>query len=221
VSWPVDIADYLLGELDADDRAVAERLLREDASFRAEVERLRPLIARLEALPREAWEPEAPPPAPGIRAPRSHPSRRLVLRPLVAAAASLLLLAAGLGIGLLVADGGGGSARGRTYALAPLGDAPRSAAAVATVTPGDRVLTLEVAGLPPSPEGSFYELWLLNSPTDLVSLGSFRLPASGHATLSVPLPTAPERFRFLDISVEPVDGDPAHSGASVLRGQTA
>jgi hypothetical protein len=32
-----------------------------------------------------------------------------------------------------------------------------------------------------------------------------------------PLAVNPQRFRVLDVSVEPVDGDPAHSSRSVLR----
>ena len=69
----------------------------------------------------------------------------------------------------------------------------------------------------PSADGNFYELWLLNSADDLVSLGSFRVPASGEADVTVPLPADPEGFAALDISAEPDDGDPAHSTRSVLR----
>ena len=35
------------------------------------------------------------------------------------------------------------------------------------------------------------------------------------------LPEGYERFRFLDVSQEPDDGNPNHSGASVLRIATA
>ena len=80
--------------------------------------------------------------------------------------------------------------------------------------------TLDVSGLAPSRRGEFYELWLLSPPGDLVSLGSFRVAAGGRATLEVPVPVDPSRYRFVDVSVEADDGDPAHSSRSVLRGPT-
>ena len=94
--------------------------------------------------------------------------------------------------------------------------------AVGNATPvgGDR-LEVDVSGLPASQGGDRYELWLLNSPDDLVSLGSFRVGESGAASVQVPLPVPPEQFAFIDVSVEPGDGNPAHSGNSVLRAPTA
>ena len=77
---------------------------------------------------------------------------------------------------------------------------------------------MRVTGLEPSADGEFYELWLLNSADDLVSLGSFDVPASGEIEVTVPVPSgAEDSFAALDISVEPGDGKPAHSGRSVLR----
>jgi hypothetical protein len=105
--------------------------------------------------------------------------------------------------------------------MAPFGDAAPSATGVAEVTGGadDRVALVRVSGLRPSSPGDFYEVWLLDDakrPGRLISLGSFRVPGSGAATVEVPVPVDPERFVF-DVSVEPQDGDPAHSGDSVLR----
>ena len=90
---------YLLGEMDADQSARFEQAMAADAALRAEVERLRSVVVRLERVPAEAWEaPEPPPlvPPPG-RAPR-----RLVLRPAVAVACASALLAAGIGFGALL-----------------------------------------------------------------------------------------------------------------------
>ena len=53
-----------------------------------------------------------------------------------------------------------------------------------------------------------------------MSLGSFRVGAKGGATVELPLPVDPSRYRFLDVSVERDDGDPSHSSRSVLRGRT-
>jgi len=82
-------------------------------------------------------------------------------------------------------------------------------------------LRVQVSGLAPSPAGEFYELWLMDGPTRLVSLGSFRVPSSGAAEVAVPLPVPLRDFAFIDVSVEREDGDPAHSGESVLRGSTS
>jgi hypothetical protein len=54
-----------------------------------------------------------------------------------------------------------------------------------------------------------------------VSLGSFSVPASGQVQVTVPLPADPSRFAALDVSVEPPDGNPAHSKRSVLRAPLA
>lgn len=223
MNWPVDVTDYLLGELSDELREVGDALMADDPRFRTEVERLRPLLVRLEDLPAEAWEGVVAPPAPALPRPRARRllsiwTGRLVLRPAVVVAASLVLIAAGVGIGVL-SSGDGDTPEGVRYALSPLDGITPGARAVATAAGG--TLRVELSGVAPTPPGSFYELWLLNSPTDLVSIGSFQVPASGAATVTVPLPDDPGRYRFLDLSVEPTDGDPAHSGASVLRGETA
>ena len=81
--------------------------------------------------------------------------------------------------------------------------------------PGAR-LELTVAGLPP-PDGR-YEVWLFNSVADAVSLGE--LPSNG-TRLTVRLPRAAGDYRFLDLSLEPLDGNPNHSGQSLLRAPAA
>jgi anti-sigma-K factor RskA len=176
-----------------------------------------PLLARLESLGPDEWRPQPPPAL--VMPPGTVPARRrraLTLRPLPALAAVLLLLALGAG-GTLVATSR--DSAGQTLALAPLQRGGAAEGQVRLARSGGRA-TLAVSGLAPSRRGEFYELWLLSPPGDLVSLGSFRVAADGRATLEVPLPVDPSRYRFLDVSVEPDDGDPAHSSHSVLRGRT-
>ena len=172
------------------------------------------LLTRLEALGPDEWHPEPPPPLRLPPAPRRR--RALVLRPLPALAAALVLLALGAG-GALIATSGD-EPRGRAIALAPLvlgagGEARLQLAG------GGRRATLVASGLRPSRRGEFYELWLLRPDAELVALGSFRVGADGRARIQVPLPVSPSEYRFVDVSVEPDDGDPAHSTRSVLRGR--
>ena len=44
------------------------------------------------------------------------------------------------------------------------------------------------------------------------------LQIDGPETLDVELPVDPRKFRYLDLSREPDDGDPSHSTISILRG---
>lgn len=75
--------------------------------------------------------------------------------------------------------------------------------------------TLRIEDLQLPETDGFYELWLLTEDGDqLVSLG----PISEATREQIPQSVDATRFSIVDISVEPTDGDPSHSGASVLRG---
>lgn len=206
---------YLLGELSSEDAAAFERELAADPALREEVERLKPIVTRLDGLPADAWQPLEPPPL-ALTAERP-PRRRVVLRPVVALACALALLAAGAGVGLLLdRDDPEQPPSGERLALAPLDAAP-GARGDALLSARDDEVTLEVSGLAPSADG-FYELWLIGADDRLVSLGSFPVGAGGTAKLRLPLPVDPAAYTFFDVSREPDDGDPGHSGKSVLRG---
>jgi anti-sigma-K factor RskA len=183
------------------------------------------LERHLERLPREAWDRPTPPPPswPPEEERRTRRRGRLVLRPLAAAAVSLVLVGAGIGVGLLLSDDDSADDPGTEAVRVELSPVEGSGAAggsgVAELRPqaGGRA-TVTLSGLAPSTNRDFYELWLLGDDGELVSLGSVRVPDSGSATLDVELPVDPEQFRFLDVSREPADGKPSHSGDSVLRG---
>ena len=70
----------------------------EDELAPEDVERLKPVITRLQAVPAEAWDGVEPPPL-RLPEPVRPARRRLVLRPAVAALCALALLAAGIGVG--------------------------------------------------------------------------------------------------------------------------
>jgi anti-sigma-K factor RskA len=224
------LSGYLLGELGPEERAAFEAELRADPGLRAEAERLAPVVARLEGLEPAAWEqvpplPALPPLPAGDEAVPRRPERApwwrrtVALRPLPAAALASVLLALGVAAGLLLAgDGGGGEvSAGRVVVLAPVEPADDGAEGTATLASTGSRATVRLRGLPPSEPGQFYELWLLNTVEDMVALGSFSVPASGAIDVTVPLPGDAGRFAALDLSVEPDDGDPAHSTVSVLR----
>jgi anti-sigma-K factor RskA len=220
------ITDYLLGELPEARRAEVERRIAGEPAFADAVARMRAVVEGLEAVPDLGWPADEPPalpplpPLPGLARPRRF--AWAVPRPAVAAVAAAAVLAAGIAIGALVAGGGDDApTEGPALALARLGDAGSSARGEARVVGGDEdTLRVQVTGLRPSGAGAVYELWLLDGTDRLLSLGSFRVPASGDAEVDVPLPVPVTDFRYIDVSLEPEDGDPAHSGDSVLRGPT-
>jgi hypothetical protein len=73
-------------------------------------------------------------------------------------------------------------------------------------------LKLTVRGLPAARSGH-YEVWLYNSVRDSRALGRLR---TGRHRLTVRLPRGARRYRWIDISFQPL-GFVRHSGASVLR----
>jgi anti-sigma-K factor RskA len=221
-----DAGNYVLGGLPPEEEARLRRRERDDPGFAAEVRRLRAVTGRLASLDAPDWEPAAPPPL-RARAPAPTPARhrrRIVLRPLPAALAACALLAAGV-VGGAVLSGGGDDAptapatgAGARIALAPIGQGPPGAGAQATMGAGEpRRMSLTVEGLKPTAAGDFYEVWLLRSPTELVSVGTFRVDERGRARVSFPVGVDPGRFPVVDVSREPADGDPRHSSVSVLR----
>ena len=211
------LSAYLLGELEGSERERFERELAADPRLAAEARRLAPVVERLSALDESAWQPVHPPDlAPNVFPPaRTRAGARL--RPVVAAAAAAVLLALGVAAGMLLAgdDRPAPATQAETVALEPVAGSGQRAAGRARLE-GDRIV-ISVKGAAPSGARRFYEVWLLNSTNDLVALGAFRVPASGDASVTLPVPVRAGDFRFVDVSLEPEDGDPRHSGASVLR----
>jgi Anti-sigma-K factor rskA len=81
---------------------------------------------------------------------------------------------------------------------------------------GELLLEVDLADLPPTPSGVVFEVWLIDPETGaLQTLGL----TEGSGQLVVPDGIDPARFSVVDVSREPVDGEPAHSGDSIVRGQ--
>jgi anti-sigma-K factor RskA len=80
----------------------------------------------------------------------------------------------------------------------------------------DGGLEIDVRNLPLTT--GFHEVWLLDpdDPTKMVAIGN--LSGNRQDVLPVPPGTDLNRFRLVDVSDEPHDGDATHSGKSLLRG---
>ncbi|WP_309615755.1 anti-sigma factor [Salinibacterium sp.] len=81
----------------------------------------------------------------------------------------------------------------------------------------DGARVIQVSLDTPGDGNGYREVWLMSSDaSDLVSLGVVRGTAG---TFTVPDGLDLSRYDLVDISSEPYDGDPTHSGDSILRGQ--
>jgi hypothetical protein len=84
------------------------------------------------------------------------------------------------------------------------------ATGTAALTQGGKRMTINVSGLP----GGAYQVWLYNSVIDAASLTKVQ---GTKLALDLKLPSNASHYRYVDISLEPADGNPNHSGDSVLR----
>lgn len=85
----------------------------------------------------------------------------------------------------------------------------------AVVSGADGVRSLEVTSTGNDADG-YEEVWLIGPELDrMYSLGVLR---GGRGSLTMPDSIDLAEFPIVDISDEPLDGDPTHSGVSVLRG---
>lgn len=138
-------------------------------------------------------------------------------------AAAMVLVAGVVGV-LVRRDDGGSTTLGeialqnasQNPALDPAGRASTGTAKLVALKDGEYALDLRVDSLP-APEGdAFFELWMIDTQVhDMVSLGLVQRSER----IMLPPSVDPKRFPIVDISIEPADGKPTHSGKSVLRGQ--
>jgi Anti-sigma-K factor rskA len=84
------------------------------------------------------------------------------------------------------------------------------ATGTAALTQGGQRLTLKASGLAPGA----YQVWLYNSVIDATSLTKVE---GTKLSLDLKLPPDASHYRYVDVSLEPADGNPNHSGESVLR----
>ena len=167
--------------------------------------------------------PAARPPAAGapsripaeLSGPRRFGARRPSRRGLAVAAALLLGAAVGGGAVAITQGRGDGGAVVAQTALDPLSGAPASGRATVREEGPTRVLQVDLRA--PAPQNAYYEVWLMETGAQLmVPVGVLH---TGDTTLPLPDGLDLTAYPLVDVSVEPLDGNPAHSGDSVARGQ--
>jgi hypothetical protein len=137
-------------------------------------------------------------------------------RPLLLAAAAVLAGAA-VGAGAVaVVQGQDGGEPLTAVALDPLADNDAfGRAEVIEQSDGSRVVQVDLDA--PELDDGYYEIWLIDREVvGMVPLGVVR---PGAQTLELPAGLDLGEFPLVDVSVEPLDGDPTHSGVSVARGE--
>lgn len=231
-----DLALRALGEDLADP---PESHLATCAHCQSELDQLRAVVTTARTVQAEDY-PEAPPRSVwdavaaelglegggGAAPPEPVSSRTSRPSVLLAAAAGLVGLLLGIGATVLVTgdDSGDGSGDGSVVAstrLMVLADDSRGGDAEVLRSGAGRVLELDVPTLSPQSSG-FYEVWLLDKDAKrLVSIGLLDLSQGTRAQFPIPDDIDLATYPVVDVSLEPGDGDPAHSGDSIVRGTLA
>ena len=138
-------------------------------------------------------------------------------RPLLLVAAAAVLAGAAVGAGVVAVTQNQEEGEAVTaVALDPLADNEASGRAeVVELEDGSRVVQVELDA--PALDDEYYELWLIDREVvGMVPLGVVR---PGAQTVELPADLDLGQFPLVDVSVEPLDGDPTHSGVSVARGE--
>jgi anti-sigma-K factor RskA len=139
--------------------------------------------------------------------------RRSRWLPAVAVAAAAAVVA--VVVGVTITDDGDDIERQEVELASLPGFGGSEGSATLEVEDGDRRLAVHLSGVE-VPTGSHLELWLLDpTVTDLVPLGEITGDGPHELPPDVDLGHTP----IVDVSLEPDDGDPSHSGVSVLRGE--
>jgi anti-sigma-K factor RskA len=78
-------------------------------------------------------------------------------------------------------------------------------------------LHLDLRGIP-NESTSYVEVWLIDRQVKgMISLGPFH----GDGDYTIPSGVDPAKYPIVDVSIEPADGVPTHSGVSIVRGLAA
>jgi anti-sigma factor RsiW len=226
--------------------ALREPLPADDAAHLADCDRCRAEVASLQravdavAVPQLAAPgPSVPPPprvwdaiaaATGVSATPSPapaadepPAEVAEVLPFRSRRRPALLVAAAVVAGAVAGAGAVAVLQGRddgeavtAVALDPLADNDASGRAeVVLRDDGTRVVEVDLDA--PALDDGYYEIWLIDR--DVVGMVPLGVVTPGSQTFELPADLDLGQFPLVDVSVEPLDGDPTHSGVSVARGE--
>jgi anti-sigma-K factor RskA/sigma-70-like protein len=228
--WRAQLADYVLGQQAGPEVTATRGHLRRSEPARAWT---RSLLDSLDNLYPNGL-PEIPHGARGRIGgggatggePLSPAAQAVVRRRrLIAAGAglvALLLIVLVWPIGLLTggSDDDGSSGDASTTAQQNAQAGQPAGVAIVALQDGKYHLILQATNLPALKRRQAYEVWLYNSRGDAKSLGAQVLDQNGgfRGQSQALSREELERYRAVDVSLEPVDSNRAHSGTSVLRG---
>jgi Anti-sigma-K factor rskA/Sigma-70, region 4 len=231
--WRSQLADYVLGQQSGAESTATRGHLRRSEAARTWT---RSLMDSLETFYSDGDMPTVPDPerpigrrgraeaaaavaeAPGRRELSPEAQAAVRRRRLLAGAAAVAVLIA-LGVLLWpigVLTGNDDNNENASSGQAATGGRAAAGIAVFAQRNGQRQVIVQ-ATLRPNRQREAYEVWLYNSPTDAKSLGAQVTDARGIYQGAGPLPTDYARFKFIDVSREPIDQNRGHSGNSVLR----
>jgi len=161
----------------------------------------------------------ATPPRPRPGRARRSAVRRFSSRALVAACVvTALVVGSIVGVGSWIAQRPPAEAVLASIDLAPLADGLDDASASVVERDGHRVLVIDAPALP-SADGGTLDVWLIDA--NVVGMVNVGILDEDHAEYVLPDDLDLGEFPIVDVSIEPLDGDPTHSGASIWRGSLA
>ena len=142
--------------------------------------------------------------------------RRRVLTRIWALAASLVLVA-GVGLGVWAVTPRVSLTEIAAATLAPFPDHPSAEGTAIVEERPDGTLVVRVELSADAAPDTFREVWLITADASaLVSLGVLD---GTEQTFAIPADVDLNDYVLVDVSQEPVDGDPNHSGDSIVRGE--
>jgi len=161
-----------------------------------------------------ATEVAAPASGPAAAAPDA-PPRRLAMR--VWALAASFVLVAGLGLGVWAVNQRVAQTEVAEATLSAFPDHPTAEGTAIVEEQADGSLAVRVALNADAAPDTFREVWLITADASaLVSLGVLE---ETEQTFPIPAGIDVRDYVLVDVSQEPEDGDEAHSGDSIVRGE--
>jgi hypothetical protein len=240
--WRGQLADYLLGQQSGPESTATRGHLRRSEAARSWA---RSLLDSLDGLygdgvpkipdaergggraPKRSREPAEAAAAPEKKAARKPPlegdARDAVRRRRLLAGGGALALLVLVGvllwpIGLVTGGGSDNSSKSAASKSQPAVNKKIQGQAVIAEQNGKTQILVSAIGLKPSTQKQAYQVWLYNDQKNAKSLGFAAANKQGQLSGGATLPADYRSFKFIDISLEPVDRNAAHSGNSVMRG---